>query len=157
MSEKKDSEMIDSLQLLEKLAELDKRMKIQSEDRHRLNNGLHGTLNSLANKTDLQDQVLSQIQESVKVMSESVTRVEACLIGDSKFDRQGLIKDVIEIKAVNIAISARLDLVDESAKANAAELKNQRRTVVWTAAALAGIGAVVTWIKNTGASKILGP
>ncbi len=148
MNENKDQEMIETAQLLEKLTDLEKRVKMQSDDRHRVNGILHGTLNNIVNKTDGQDQVLSQIQDSVKSMAESVQRVEVCLIGDPKFERQGLIKDVIEIKAVNIALATRIALAEDAAKANASELRSQKKMVLWTATVLATIGGIITWLKN---------
>jgi hypothetical protein len=155
MNENEDTEMIETAKLLDKLTELDKRVRSQADDRHRVNGILHGTLNTLATKTenislktDMQDQVLSQIQDSVKAMSDSVRRVEVCLIGDPKFDRQGLIKDVIEMKAVHIALATRLSLAEDAAKANAAEIRSQKKMVLWTATVLAAIGGVITWLKN---------
>lgn len=148
MNEEENQEMIDSTQLLTKLTELDRRVKAQSDDRHRVNGILHGTLNNIVNRTDMQDQVLSQIQDSVQTMAGSVHRVEVCLIGDPKFDRQGLIKDVIEIKAINIALAARIGLTEEAAKANAAELRNQRRAAMWTVGILTAVGGFITWLKN---------
>lgn len=148
MNEEENQEMIDSTQLLTKLTELDRRVKAQSDDRHRVNGILHGTLNNIVNKTDMQDQVLSQIQDSVQTMAGSVHRVEVCLIGDPKFDRQGLIKDVFEIKAINIALAARIGLTEEAAKANAAELRNQRKAAMWTVGILTAVGGFITWLKN---------
>lgn len=157
MNENDEKDMIETAKLVEKLTEFDKRLTLQADDRHRVNNILHKTLGSIVSKTEGQDQVLSQIQEAVKTMAESVHRVEACLIGDPKFDRQGLIKDVIEIKAVNIALHTRVTLAEDAAKANAAEIKSLKRTALWTTGVLGGIGAIITWIKSSGIGKIFGP
>lgn len=155
-------EMIESKQLITKLEELDKKLETSAVERHRVNGIVHSTLNKLAlktealsNQTDEQNNVLDQIQKSVAASAESVQRIEQCLVGDPKFDRQGLIKDVLEIKAVNIALDTRLRLQEDASKANATELRTLRRIAIILFSVLGGLGAAITWLRQTGFFKFI--
>jgi oligoribonuclease (3'-5' exoribonuclease) len=144
MPHDESEDMIETKQLIERLEgmqtamkrqseEYQSEMKKQAEDRHRVNNTLHQTMHSVVQKTQAQDVVLADIREDV-------SQIKTCLIGDSEYQRIGLIADVVAVKA-------RLAVVEDT-------VKSRTRAAVVAFTVLGVAGGVITWIKGTGFFKL---
>ena len=149
MSEhEEDQAMNDVNQLLARFEDLNRRITQNSEERHRVNNQINAAITNIVNQIEDQDAVLATISTNIRALADSVARLEQCLIGDPKFERLGLIKEVNQLQAKNVALELRVVAAEEAARLNAAELQTQKRMVIWTATILATIGALITWFKN---------
>lgn len=124
-----EPEMITTQDFLRKMDELKAQMEEQARERHRVNGVVHSSVNTLVLKTNAQDGMLMDIKGSL-------ARIEECLIGDEKFNKVGLIKEVA-------SQGARLILLEQSVAT---------RTKIFFAVigVLTAIGGFITWIKDLG-------
>ncbi len=150
-----EDDMDKTEEMIKRFEELDRRLRQSSEERHRVNNSINSSITSLVDKTEHQDTVLSGIQQSVHAVAESVQRVENCLVGDPKFNRLGLIKDVSDVSAKNAALEVRMQTAEDNIRTTSDELKTQKRIAVWSISLIAGIAAIITFIKEAGVLDFL--
>lgn len=149
LNDEPTQEMIETKQLIEKLEGMERTLKTAAEERverHKLNNVIHGALGTLAKhtmeigaKTDVQDQVLNQIREAV-------ARIEGCLLGDSQYQRSGLIAEVASVKADQKVMVTRIDTLEQM-------VAFRTRSAIIVFSVIGAIGGLVTWLKGTGVVK----
>jgi len=115
-------------------AEITKDSAQQASDRHRTNGVTHAVINDVFLRTVGQDTVL---REQTAILE----RIEACLLGDAKYQKIGLITTVT-------GIDKRLAEVEEA-------VKMRTKAAILVFGVLGVLGTVITWFKATSFFKFL--
>lgn len=127
-----EPKMITTADFIKEMEALRLEMSLQAADRHRVNGVTHAVINDVFLRTAGQDKVLSE-------QTAMLERIEACLLGDAKYQKVGLITTVTSIES-------RLAAVEES-------VKSKTKVAVVVFGVLGVIGALITWLKGTGIIK----
>ena len=145
-----EPDMNDPEQIIAKFKELETRLR---DSNHRVNQSINSAITGLVDQTERQDEVLQHINSCVRLVQESLQRVEQCLVGDPKYNQVGLLKEVEALKAKQVtdqaAVELRLKQAEDKNEETAVELKTQRRLASWTFVVLATLGAIITWIRSS--------
>lgn len=144
---------------LQRLEELNKqitsRFDATDRSRHQANNAQHTILLNLTNRMDKQDQQLASQTESLTELTTSLRRIETRLVGDSGLGSTGLSQDVSESKEKIEVLFGRVEICETAIKSGDKERSQDRRMVLYTIGIIGTLGAVVTWLRATGALKWL--
>jgi hypothetical protein len=127
-----ETKMITTDEFIKGMEALRLEMAQQAADRHRVNGVTHAVINDVFLRTAGQDKVLSD-------MTATLERIEGCLLGDSKYNKTGLITTVT-------AIDVRLAAVEEV-------VRSRTKAAVLVFGVLGVAGAVIAWLKSTGFFK----
>lgn len=152
-----DEPMLDSEQMNQRLDEMVKKLEQSAVERHTVNGKVHVALNSIAQKTETltqktenQDVVLNHLSKSVEQITQSVRRIEVRLVGDEDLKGTGIIQEQSDQKARITALEVRVDNTEEAVKEHRSDYISDKRALIWIGATIAGLGAIITWLQNSG-------
>jgi hypothetical protein len=153
-SDNERGDMMASDVFMEELTKLEKRLSStldqQRQERHMSNNRIHSNLLSLTEKTEGQDKILAEIQQTMRGQTDSLRRIETRLVGDPALGSTGLSQDFTESKSKISLLESRVGACEKEVKDGARDRAQDRKIVVYAIGVIGAIGGLVTWLKATG-------